>query len=272
MWIKMGAELEGGWTRDTKKSIASKIRGAEAKGDSSVKYVQGEPGEITTPPYAILDDLCDSIMALYPDSVNNTCGFHIHTSFQPSVASFIASSEFFKYFKARWREWGNSVIKPKTVSGNDYSYFWDRLNGNNSYCRDIFDPHVQLIDHGGEKYRMLNFLPWQRIKTVECRLLPMFEDKTLTILATRELSDIYDTYLNENTEVVKLTEEVEERDGIQIIHKKEHLVPDIEYFEIQTEGRGVRDIPSGPDVYYTLGSDSQKYMAPFGKPYEEESE
>ncbi len=246
-WKQMGVELEGGWIKSTG-VVARDVRGAKAMADQSVK-VGYHDGEIITRPHDTLDALLEDVVKLYPDHMNDSCGFHIHASFSPLDGSILASPEFYAYFKERWERWG------KASALDRHHEFWNRLGGKNRFCKDEFIPEDQLkvgaAGRGEQRYSILNFCAWEKHGTIECRLLPMFADKSLALAAIRELSDIYDTYLNEHAFApVTISSDVE-MVGDMAIETYESVVPDI---TPKYEEREVAHpkLETGEGVYYAL--------------------
>ena len=215
-FIKLiGAELEGAWSRKCSSHLFEEI--AE---DSSVR-INGESsghcdcdqddldehgcecgrddesrkfyvGEIRTLPAATLTELAAEIRRGFPDVINRTCGYHIHTSYK-SLLSYTQLSEvvFHQFFL--WHIEKLPSVIPLTKQ--DQAYFWARFEGKNSACTPQFNPVGQL--HFGEhRYTAINFAAYhKRIKTVEFRLLPMFEQAETAVSASMYLVRLIETYL-----------------------------------------------------------------------------
>jgi len=193
IWLKLGVELEGGWN-GSHDALTAKARrfGASHTGDGSVRV----PGcsfnsEVATKPYKNLGSLLKCIDALYPDGVNQTCGMHVHVSFPEHVYSKLMSEHFYFYFLLRWEAWGKRLNIRN-------SNFWSRLRGENSYCARKFVPEKQVAAAGksGDRYAHLNYC-YSHLGTIECRLLPMFQEKGISAKAIRELISIYQDYIAE---------------------------------------------------------------------------
>lgn len=250
-WLQMGVELEGSWTSKSRSDVAAQVRGAKAVKDLSVKIGVGDPGEIITRPHADLDALCTDILALYPDQVHVSCGFHAHNSFTPMDASIIASHKFYSYFKDCWEKWGHKKKLPRTHE------FWTRLHGQNVNARDEFVPEKQLIGdgRGGKgshaRYTILNFYSWELHRTVECRLLPMFSDRELAVDAIRYLAWIYDSYLNRNGFESISFEPKSQLQGERVLESYEMKIPDTTPMSYTAEGQFPR-LEMGDDVFYAI--------------------
>lgn len=234
-WLKMGVELEGAWA-DRNLTVAE-VKGAEVRHDGSVLDLQGDKGEIVTRPHAILDNLCADVVKLYPPRINRTCGLHIHTSFNEMNGriglmdySILADDEFYNYFRARWERWGQANDRAMGDQGKE---FWDRWygravgRGGRNFCQNKRAWLTQLSDANAEhRYTALNFSAWHKYQTVEVRLLPMMPTAELAVSAIREMSDIYDTFLNEHDyPVIKLYREFKELDGV-LLEENEQPMPD----------------------------------------------
>lgn len=261
-WLQMGAELEGSWVRPRVK-VAADIRGARAVEDRSVHIGHGDPGEIVTRPHGDLDALLKDISDLWPDTVHDSCGFHIHASFTPLSGSIIASSGFYAYFKDEWHKWGHQVKLPKNHE------FWTRLTGGNKFAKDRFEPEAQLkafasSPRGGEsRYTMLNFHAWEKHRTIECRLLPMFADKDIALSAVRKLAEIYDVYLSINGFPSLVFEPKSNLIGEAAVETYEYVVPDTTPKEYFAEGY-FPAIPAGEGIFYSIEG-AENIMHPFSQ-------
>jgi hypothetical protein len=248
--MQMGVELEGGWFK-SRKLIADKVRGAAAHDDRSVHIdASHHPGEIVTRPHESLDELLKDVEVLWPDVVNDSCGLHIHASFSPLNTSILATKEFYAYFKEQWAAWGKIMKLPK-----DHE-FWVRLSGGKKFCKDIFEPEVQLgtsaASRGSEaRYTMLNFHAWEKHKTLECRLLPMFSDREVGAESIRHMAWIYDSYLNARGFPTLSFETNAKLVGSQTLETYEIVMPRLDPYLRETEVT-VPFIPTGPDQYYSI--------------------
>lgn len=258
-WKQMGVELEGSWYK-SRSDVAATVRGAKPHDDRSVHIGTGNPGEIITRPHDDLNALCEDAGKLWPDLVHESCGFHIHASFTPLAGSIIATKAFYAYFKKRWGEWGKAMDLPRNHE------FWARLQGRNKFAQDKFEPERQLTQSNGSgnaRYTMLNFHSWEKHGTIECRMLPMFQDKEVGIAAIRELADIYDTYLSENpfpTISIQSTVEVQ---GDVVVEYYTSPLPDVtpQTYESATKFRA---IDRGEDIYYAIDGAMDK-VQPYRK-------
>lgn len=267
-WLQMGAELEGSWVSKSRKSTAEGVRGAKPQKDPSVHIGVGDPGEIVTRPHDNLEGLSADIIALYPDTVHDTCGFHIHTSFTPLQGSIIATREFYAYFKSEWAKWGKEMKFPRNHE------FWNRLEGRNKFCKDLFEPEEQFKPvhtrpGGGAptdnsvRYTMVNFHAWEKHGTIECRLLPQFSDREIAVKALYKLAYIYDSYLGEHGFAPINLESPSTLSGGLAIETYEVRQPSVVPTSYTAEGY-FPSVVAGDDVFYAI-SGAEGQMHPFKK-------
>lgn len=159
--------------------------------------------------YGKLDYTVDMIRKYYPDAVGPKCGGHVHVSLdQPGEYMILMSRVFYHYFRTRLKRWAE-----RNLIGEDANLFWPRFNGDNSYCCNFFVPEKQIrgdghhVTHPDKKngnckvrYACLNY-GWAKHRTIECRLLPMFDDRELYIKAVIEIVDIFNKFLKLHTEI-----------------------------------------------------------------------
>ena len=179
---KIGVELEGGWDKDPGVLIVA---------DGSVKLpwpssddelpAQNRAacmvGEVRSNPMD-LSEISAFILKVYPRLVNETCGLHVHMSLIR------------KYFYQRLMDpsYQDTVFETVSAWAEEKKFskshpIWKRLSGGHATCMRQFlaDAQVRVArkkyDHNVpySRYTAINY-PWLQHKTVECRLLPMFED------------------------------------------------------------------------------------------------
>jgi hypothetical protein len=184
---KFGIELEGGWDTAPRDHRLY-------KGDSSVR-VPGSwrVGEIVSPILTTWQEGSDFLLVNYPDHTGASCGLHVHMSFADSlgaenayrVALLADNVAFQTGLLARLSE----VAKSLKVTSKA---FWERLNGENSYCRPEWsERNVRASD----RYRAVNFCSYNRHGTVEIRVLPMFSKRQISARMVREVLTFTDGYL-----------------------------------------------------------------------------
>ena len=133
--------------------------------------------------------------------VNETCGHHVHVSFNSDLAyARLMDSDFFQEFE---REVYKFVMNEPLLK-DDSRYiklFLDRYEGNNSYCYKKHSPQSQVnglwffLD-GDEcgRYTHLNY-PYGHHNTIECRLFPSPENPEQLIRVTEWFVNFTNSYL-----------------------------------------------------------------------------
>ena len=94
---KFGVELEGRFDKE----VYAKARSLNIwHNDSSVMRLEGTvPGEIVSPACDNIESLKNFIRTWYPKEVDDSCGFHIHVSFNKNLDySRLASKTFQRHF------------------------------------------------------------------------------------------------------------------------------------------------------------------------------
>lgn len=115
--------------------------------DSSVEGMRGgERGEVVSP--AVKPDvLMAGIAANYPDEQNHTCGTHVHVSVLDGYDyERLATKEFYQHFIAQAEAW--VIAKDDAIHPASRDEFFERLNGNNSYCCRNWHP---CSEHGDDE-------------------------------------------------------------------------------------------------------------------------
>jgi hypothetical protein len=188
--LKVGIEVEGRWRNvESMKRKALTLTGGEGYLDGSLRacvLTGAQPWEFQTKPGNLREAL-EQLIQLYPDSVDERCGMHVHVSFNEADTGLLYSKEFFKLVTARMKEWGIANKLDPT------SQFFSRLLGSNSFCRPNSSDKGVVI--GTEKYSQINFSAWNKQKTVEYRSLPMFRKASLGVSAIKELLTTYEDFL-----------------------------------------------------------------------------
>jgi len=203
----VGVELEGGW---------AKIPGGmEPHRDGSIKLgVEGDDpakiatmtavGEIPLPPLSV-QAFPATMKLYYPSIVNASCGMHVHLSTSKAFSyqrlminnPYSYPATIIEYVK----RWATTEKLPKTHP------IWPRLAGKNEFCQHVFQAEEQVktankdFDHHrpGHRYTVIGYC-WSRLKTVECRLLPMMADADLGVRAVQEIINITNAFLTASKE------------------------------------------------------------------------
>jgi hypothetical protein len=187
---KLGIEIEG-WWNELPRAAAIGFGAAGVSDASLAHHETARSHEYRTAPGSLAEQV-SQLIALYPDFTHESAGMHVHLSFgDPLDVTALASDVFLDYFLSRWRSWGERNQLDR--SGE----FWKRLNGHNQYCQITNATNVENECTGVcDRYRQVNFSSYSRHRTVEQRLLPLFRDLRLAILAVEETQSIFSEYLS----------------------------------------------------------------------------
>lgn len=172
---KVGFEIEGEFTPELTSIMSGK---GEMKGDGSLRSCShGEHnrkrlycGEFNSVPYARRSThsqrkIFDLLQAEYEQGnfhFNNTCGFHIHTSFRPKRPPELISSLFCHYFYVALKKEFPEVIKKRE---------------HNSFCEFAYNDTI--IAHPTDRHIAINYLSLPKHGTVEFRIFPTDEPKSM---------------------------------------------------------------------------------------------
>lgn len=189
----IGIELEGGWTRQP--APYRIIR------DGSVKNLVGPHiGELPSPPLAILKSFDEAeawIRKCYPPQVNDTCGMHMHFSFDTLLNYMrVMPSEFSATVVREAARWAEEENLPRTHP------IWNRLDGRSEYCQLIHSVEDQILNTGkdydknrvGHRYTAVNY-NYGRTGTVEIRLMPMMANVDLALSAIKRMLAVVNSFL-----------------------------------------------------------------------------
>jgi len=185
---QIGLEVEGGW----------RSQPPDLHHDGSVRGLPADMvvGELSSSPITGLANAEAWLRERYPHATNESCGFHVHLSFNELNYSRLMDEDFNNFFLAEMeRFWLENRSKP------GFDLFRFRLDGQNQYCQKIFRPELQLWrqeaygDRGTHpRYSQLNFC-YGRHGTMECRLFPCFSDVADSVEALRVFHNCCETYL-----------------------------------------------------------------------------
>lgn len=191
---KIGVEIEGWWLNLSEAKRQAENWHMSGTDDGSLAaHNDADSWEFRTRPGS-LGEAISQIIAVYPDYTHRSAGMHVHVSFDDAMdVSCFATPEFLDYYKQRWNAWGNANHIDR---GSD---FWWRLNGGNAqYCGvNTTDRLTTRYIQNGSRYYQLNFTSWANHQTLECRMLPLFRDCRLAVLAIEELISIYEDFLRD---------------------------------------------------------------------------
>ena len=136
----------------------------------------------------------------YPSHVNETCGLHVHMSFNRALTYQRCMDPTYPKtiieYVTRWAE-RNRLARTHPL--------WPRVEGKSEYCQHTYYATEQAkeaikrntrADHHrpGSRYSVVNYC-WKQHHTFEVRLLPMFETVELAESAIAEVLAITNAYL-----------------------------------------------------------------------------
>lgn len=205
---RLGYELEGGFNEDVAEynDEEGEYMNGYFKEDGSVSCANYIEGEIASPVF-YCDELGFKNMSGFirknmPDEVNDSCGHHVHISFNNLLAyQKLMDEPFRKAFK-------NAVIKyfrNNTLIQNDgylLERFEKRIKGI-EYCYKDWSPNSQANPNGMQgfdgsrhgRYTQLNF-PFSTHGTLECRLFPASDNADIVININKWFVNFVNDYLN----------------------------------------------------------------------------
>jgi hypothetical protein len=199
--LRVGVELEGGWDMERGDLRARVGNRGQVKTDGSVSSDLvdedggGFVGEFCSRPYKTIESLVSTVGLAYPSSVDDSCGLHIHTSWTPGDYSRLAEDDFAPYFRDKMEEYVAGLPSSRAKRA-----LFARLKGDNTYCRvNLEGDGAKGVDpaQGVDRYRQINYA-WERHKTIECRLLPMFDQASTAVNAIKYVLGIYESFLAEH--------------------------------------------------------------------------
>lgn len=199
----VGIELEGGWAKVPPKCKIE--RDSSVFKNPSTKLLEtlaklgvNSTGELVSKPMPPIG-MTAWIKKHYPTYSDQTCGLHIHMSFNDN----------WHYQQLMVPEYQVTVLyylKLWAVENKlpDSHPIWDRITGKNEYCNQSFWPDEQLktgvrkdYDHfrKGNRYSAIAYRRKNYIYTIECRVLPMMETPELAVSALRQVIRITNAFL-----------------------------------------------------------------------------
>ena len=246
---RIGLELEGIWTTIPKGTMPVR----DGSLDPWVRRLQNEGriqtgmlvGEVPSPPltFSKEDNLYWKtwIQKFYPQMVSPECGLHIHMSFLTTFTyQRLMRPDYPATVLNRMSEWSAKEGLPK-----DHP-LWPRLQGQSRYCQHKFFADKQALAPGkdydqnrdGHRYTVINY-PFTRNRTIECRLLPMFEDVQQAMRALEEIIRVTNEFLVATAAREPKIAAKADLDGVVVKEeKKDRLVLDAP--ELYREVRNVR--------------------------------
>lgn len=170
----VGIEFEGAWESEPHYNCDVKddgsVRMCECDFDESdedcICARSEHIGEVCTdtPIIPTAGRLREWISRAIPDEVNETCGTHVHFSFDKNHLDYYSYiAERVEWLIEKW----SYAMPSSTIAGQ----VRERLK-NNTYCKGIDDHVIQIRDRGADRYTALNFLSLKSHGTLEARFLP----------------------------------------------------------------------------------------------------
>lgn len=153
-------------------------------------------GEVPSPPMPT-KQLSAWMQKFYPARVNATCGLHVHQSFKSALHYQQLMPPSFQFTVLKYvGAWAKEENLPK-----DHP-IWERLAGKSDYCQHKYyaDQQAQAKEkshdrqRAGHRYTVISY-PYNRLGTMECRLLPMMETCDQGIRAVQHVLDITNAFL-----------------------------------------------------------------------------
>lgn len=197
--VKIGMEVEGGWTGGGKKK--SPFMDATIHQDASVPDFGAEflhYGEIASDPMPPDRKIYEKwLVDHYPQTHNDRCGFHVHASVKNArVYGQLATRKFFDFWREETNRWAKEIMAFK----GDH-LIWHRLQGRNRYCAMVFSAVNQMRKktkppNDPERRTALNFA-WGLHKTIENRVYPMFMKPSEAADAVEAYVGIINRYLDQ---------------------------------------------------------------------------
>ena len=189
------------------KKINEQLKSMVAK-LNSINKIKLKTGEMVSP---ILEEgkFPSWVKENYPSHVNNTCGLHVHMSFNNARHYSNLMIPQYQFTIAHYLE---QWAKKEGFLANHP--IWARLQGKNEFCKLEFFPDLQATKinkdyhHTGEgnRYTAISYRYGEH-GTIECRLLPMFPDAEQSIRAIQTIFDITNACLlslNKKEEKLKM--------------------------------------------------------------------
>jgi hypothetical protein len=161
-------------------------------------------GEIPSPPLK-LDHWEAWLRSHYPPFVNDTCGMHVHQSYDTSLTyQRLMTPQYPKTVLEEFKKWAKEKGYPEKHPLMLRLYGEGKAGTPSEFCQPIFQADEQArrtekrYNHfePGHRYTVMNYC-WGmgNRQTIECRLLPMFEEVNVAIEAILKLLAITNSFL-----------------------------------------------------------------------------
>lgn len=186
---RVGVELEGAW-----KTLPPGIAALEHDGSVFAgrrPSAEFQIGELPIGPIAPAG--IAKLMAVnYPQKVNQTCGMHVHMSFETlwyyNLLMVPEYQDTMLEYLTRWAKTESSIKSDHCI--------WARLRGESEFCQKGFWPDIQAStkrkthnrNGKGHRYTIIHYCGRQM--TIECRVLPMMSNTSLAVRAVNRVIEI----------------------------------------------------------------------------------
>lgn len=221
--VRIGVELEGAWRKNQlpqEESIQTDTSVFKDPNTGNQVHPPGHiAGEVSLGPMQPAQ-LSRAVRKYYPHMINDTCGLHVHMSFDSTrYYSWLMDSKDYQdtivEYLSRWAK--------EEGFAKDH-HIWKRLSGKTEYCQDKFWPDLQVKspkDHSrtrhGHRYTIINYCHAAH-GTLECRVLPMMDTPEQAVRAVKQVLNITNACLvrlaarkqREQLKVASRLEDVEE--------------------------------------------------------------
>lgn len=175
---------------------AARLRAAVELGALPTTTRPAQVGEIPSPVMPP-SELGVWMRRYYPQVVNESCGLHVHMSFEKAL---LYQRLMVPAYQATILDYVTRWAKQEKLPSSHP--LWSRLRGESIYCQHKFWPDHQVTTRGkdhdqrreGHRYTVINFC-YQTNGTVECRLLPMMDTAEQGIRAVQLILDITNAFL-----------------------------------------------------------------------------
>ena len=206
---QIGIEIEGGWLNtervreyfkdDYSVEIPNFVRSGMVSPTPDCVYTYAS-GEVASPPCDTLEELFAFVDKAHPDAVNESCGIHIHTSFNTlDEYAKVMTPHFYDMLLLRMESFG---LKELGEDGAKDA-FWKRMRGElkwiqkGFYYADDLEKAKKNLQMNYGAFRSNN-LGKRKHQTFEFRILPSFEKSITTLKGVHAYLNVLGEVLNTN--------------------------------------------------------------------------
>lgn len=160
---------------------------------------EGTDGELVSPVLRTQKEMIEWNEENHPYEVNSSCGHHEHRSTKLLAHHCVlAEKEFTTYLIKETYKWAE---KNKINKG---SALYERLKGNNHYCKNAYRFYEQVLDtdhYPDSRYCFVNYC-WQKHGTMEIRLAPEFKKNELNVKWAVFVDEVVTNFINRHKNTV----------------------------------------------------------------------